>query len=398
MANLLFLAHRIPYPPNKGDKIRSYHFFEHLAQDNQMFLGTFIDDPDDWQYLDKLKPMCADSCFIGLNPWLAKIKCVQGLLTGQALSVPYYRSKALQAWVDRVIKAHGIDHVLVFSSVMAQFVECYGDGLTRVVDFVDVDSDKWRQYADKKQGLARWIYRRESRLLLQYERKTAQSAKAGIFVSPEEAELFKQLAGLEQGIDFIYNGVDAERFSPALTFDNPYQPDEKVIVFTGAMDYWANVDAVKWFAEEVFAKAALTGVNVKFYIVGAKPTPDVLALSKIPNVVVTGAVPDVRPFVAHAAWVAAPLRIARGVQNKVLEAMAMAKFIMATPAAMEGIATTEALDVSVSDSAEAMIKTLQTLVQQPAAQISQRNRDFVRTRFGWRQNLQKLSALLQGAA
>lgn len=395
MANLLFLAHRIPYPPNKGDKIRSYHFFEHLAQDNRMFLGTFVDDPADWQYVDKLKPLCGDSCFINLNPKLAKIKCARGLLTGQALSVPYYASQKMQAWVDKVIKENAIDKVFVFSSVMAQFVEHYGTRLTRVVDFVDVDSDKWRQYAEKKQGIAKWVYQRESRLLLQYEHKIAQNAKASTFVSPEEADLFKQLSGLEAGIGFIYNGVDAERFSPELTFDNPYQPDEKVIVFTGAMDYWANVDAVQWFAEEVFAKAALADSNVKFYIVGAKPTPDVQVLSKIPNVVVTGAVDDVRPFVAHAAWVAAPLRIARGIQNKVLEAMAMAKYIIATPAAMEGIAAGEALDVSISGSAEAMIKALEALVGQPVPPLSRRNRDFVKNRFGWQQNLQNLSALLQ---
>lgn len=395
MANLLFLAHRIPYPPNKGDKIRSYHFFEHLAQDNRMFLGTFVDDPADWQYVDKLKPLCGDSCFISLNPKLAKIKCAQGLLTGQALSVPYYASQEMQTWVDKVVEDHAIDKVLVFSSVMAQFVEHFGTGLTRVVDFVDVDSDKWRQYAEKKQGIAKWIYRRESRLLLQYERKIAQNAKASTFVSPEEADLFKQLSGLDAGIDFIYNGVDAERFSPELTFANPYQRDDKVIVFTGAMDYWANVDAVKWFAEDVFAKAVLTDSNIKFYIVGAKPSPEVLALSTIPNVVVTGAVDDVRPFVAHAAWVAAPLRIARGIQNKVLEAMAMAKYIIATPAAIEGIAAGEALDVSISDNAEAMVKTFETLAGQPIPKPSQRNRDFVKSRFGWRQNLQKLSVLLQ---
>ena len=151
MQDFLFLAHRIPYPPNKGDKIRSYHLLKYLASSYNIHLGTFIDDPDDWKHTDKLDTICAETCYLGLNSLHAKIKSLQGLLTGEALSLPYYKNQAMQAWVNKTINAHSIKKVLIFSSVMAQYINETHD-VEIIVDFVDVDSDKWRQYADSKKG------------------------------------------------------------------------------------------------------------------------------------------------------------------------------------------------------------------------------------------------------
>lgn len=396
MKDLLFLAHRIPYPPNKGDKIRSYHFLKYLSADYNIHLGAFIDEPKDWQYTDKLNELCAQTHYLGLNPLLAKIKSVQGLLTGEALSLPYYKNQAMQAWVDQVIKTHSIKKVLIFSSVMAQFMPSHRDDIDMIVDFVDVDSDKWRQYAAKKQGVAQWIYQREAKYLFEYEQKIAGQAKAGVFVSEQEAALFKSLApALSQKITHINNGVDIDYFSPELCFATPYRDDERVLVFTGAMDYWANVDAVCWFATEVFPHLLKTQPNATFYIVGSKPTKAVEALADNPNIIVTGAVDDVRPYVAHAAVAVAPLRIARGIQNKVLEAMAMGKHVVATTAAMEGIPYHESLAVSVSDDAGLMAKQVDDLLSNnPGVITSNANRDFVKVDFGWEQNVLKLSALL----
>ncbi len=196
--------------------------------------------------------LCAASFYQKLNPRNAKIKSLQGLLTGDALSLPYYKNAAMQAWVQTTVKTQGIKKILVFSSVMAQFVESFADS-DLVVDFVDVDSDKWRQYAESKHGIARWVYSREAKYLLAYEQKIARLAKTSLFVSAQEAELFRQLAQVAgDKIQHVDNGVDTDYFSPEHNFSSPYQTDDRVLVFTGAMDYWANVDAVVWFAEQVF--------------------------------------------------------------------------------------------------------------------------------------------------
>lgn len=396
MENLLFLVHRIPYPPNKGDKIRSYHLLKRLAKHYQVHLGTYIDDPADWQYVDKVNAICAQTHYVGLTQWLAKIKSLSGLLTGQALSLPYYNNQSMQTWIDQTINQYQIKKVLIFSSVMAQFINDSHD-VEMIVDFVDVDSDKWRQYANKKSGLAKWIYQRESEYLLEYERVIAAKAKASLFVSDQEALLFKRLAPeADSKITHINNGVDTDYFSPEHELASPCHADETALVFTGAMDYWANVDAVVWFATEVFPSILNNYPTAKFYIVGSRPSKEVQALAKLNNIVVTGSVDDVRPYIAHAKLVVAPLRIARGIQNKVLEAMAMGKYVAATSAAMEGIVGEEPIDVSINDAADAMANQIvEWLKLNPQAPASLTNRNFVQLKFSWKQNLSQLLELLQ---
>jgi sugar transferase (PEP-CTERM/EpsH1 system associated) len=346
--DLLFLVHRIPYPPNKGDKIRSYHFLKYLAFEFNIYLGTFIDDSNDRQHTDTVDQLCAETFYQDLKPSLAKIKSLQGLLTGEALSLPYYQSPAMQLWVDSTIKSHSIKKVLIFSSVMAKFINATHD-IDMIVDFVDVDSDKWRQYAEKKHGIVRWVYQRESKYLLNYEQQLAEKAKKSLFVSEQEAALFKKLSpSATAKIDHINNGVDTDFFSPDLSFQSPYINNEEALVFTGAMDYWANIDAVCWFGKDIFPQLEKRHPHLKFYIVGGKPSKEVQALAANPKIIVTGRVDDVRPYVAHAKLAVAPLRIARGIQNKVLEAMAMGKPIIATTAAMEGIPYHESLDIFVA--------------------------------------------------
>lgn len=395
MENLLFLAHRIPYPPNKGDKIRSYHFLKHLIAEYNVYLGTFIDDPNDWQYTKKLDDLCVETHYQGLNPLLAKIKSVQGLVTGEALSLPYYQNKAMQDWVDKTIKQHEIKKVLIFSAVMAQFIN-ETHAVEMLVDFVDVDSDKWRQYAASKSGLAKWVYQRESKRLFDYEKQIAGKSKRSFFVSEQEAALFKALApAVADQVTYINNGVDTDYFSPEQTFVSPYAESADALVFTGAMDYWANVDAVKWFADNVFPGIVTRHPQAKFYIVGSKPDKAVQELAN-DHVIVTGRVDDVRPYLSHARLVVAPLRIARGIQNKVLEAMAMGKYTVTSSAAMEGIAHDDNLALSISDEAEVMSKQINSLLDsKPTPLTINANRAFVKTTFSWQQNVNRLSQMLQ---
>ena len=332
MATILFLAHRIPYPPNKGDKLRAYHVLDHWTKQHKVFLGCFIDDPEDLQYRDELRERCVGTYFARLHPKLATIRAFSGFLTQSSLSVPYYHDRGLASWVDRVIAAEKPDCVFVYSSVMGQYVlDATPRPLRLLVDFVDVDSEKWAAYAAMKTFPAREIYRREARELLRFDRRVATEADACIFVSEPEADLFRTRAPeVHAKVFAIPNGIDTAYFSPENVGPRPDFTGAPVIVFTGQMDYWPNVDAVIWFSETVLPKIRERFPAAVFYVVGAHPSAAVRVLNSRPGIVVTGSVPDVRPYVGHADIVVAPLRVGRGIQNKVLEGMAMMRPVIAT--------------------------------------------------------------------
>ncbi len=392
--DLLFLVHRMPYPPNKGDKIRSWHLLRHLAERYRVHLGTFIDDPDDWQHVDFVQKQCASSHFARLDPRTARLRSLGALLGGRPLTLDYYRNAGLAGWVGQVMQQHPVRHVLVFSSAMAQYAPALAQG-ARVIDFVDIDSDKWRQYADKKPWPMSLLYRREGRALLAYERKIAAGFDASLFVSPAEAELFRQLAPESADrIGHFNNGVDTDYFSPQREYPNPYPGDELPIVFTGAMDYWPNVDAVQWFAREVLPAILAQRPAARFYIVGTRPSAQVQLLAKLPGVCVTGAVPDVRPYLAHARVSVAPLRIARGIQNKVLEAMSMAMPVVVSPQALEGIAATPGSEVVLAEDPARYAEAITALLREPATALGQAAREKVQSCYGWSANLAGVDRLL----
>jgi sugar transferase (PEP-CTERM/EpsH1 system associated) len=393
--NLLLLIHRIPYPPNKGDKIRSYHLLKHLAQHYRVHLATFVDDEDDWQHVPKVEALCTSSHFARLNPLAGRVRSLGALLGGRALSFDYYRNAAMQAWVDQTMASHAIDRVLVFSSPMAQYAENYPQA-RRVVDFCDIDSDKWRQYAAQKRWPMSWVYQREADTLLAYERHVAKTTDAALFVSAPEADLFRTLAPESDAkIGYFNNGVDTDYFSPQRDYERPYADGERALVFTGAMDYWPNIDAVQFFAAEVFPQLLAANPALRFYIVGARPAPAVTALAALPGVVVTGTVPDVRPYIHHAEICVAPLRIARGIQNKVLEAMAMARPVVVSGQALEGIDAAPGRELLLADGAAAFITTLTGLLAQPDASLGAAARAKVESQYSWPSNLARIEARLE---
>jgi len=393
---LLFLVHRIPFPPNKGDKIRSFNLLKKLAEDYQIFLGAFIDDDQDWQYVHEVQKFCSQCCFLPLDPLKGKLKSLKGFLDNQPLSIPYYQNKEMKKWVEGAVKDNAIERVVVFSSAMAQYVDPEWKA-HKVIDFVDVDSDKWLQYSKGKNWPMSWVYQREGEQLLGYDRKIAKTFNSSIFVSEQEAELFKTLAPESSGkITHIENGVDTDYFDPELDYESPYTESEQVIVFTGAMDYWANVDAVCWFAREVFPRILQHHIGARFYIVGARPTDAVMALERIEGVHVTGSVKDIRLYLHGAALAVAPMRIARGVQNKVLEAMAMAKPVVATTPAIEGIREWQNVDVTVEDNAEKMAQIVRDrLNKSQEITLSVKNRTCVKKHYSWESNLKRLEELLE---
>ena len=396
MSEILFLAHRIPYPPDKGDKIRSYHLLRALAAQHEVHLGTFVDDPADWAHVETVRRLCRETCIRPLSTRNARLRSAGGLLTGEPLTMAYYRDRALRGWVQCLAARRPLDGVLAFSSSMGQYAEGLRlrRGAVRVMDFCDVDSDKWRQYAESHSLPMRLVYQREARTLARTEARYVREFDASVVISDAEAGILRdQAGGSRDRILVAPNGVDTDYFDPAASFANPFAPGMRPVVFTGAMDYQANVDGVQWFARDVLPEIRRRLPDVVFVIVGSNPAPEVLGLVGQVGVVVTGRVPDVRPYLAHAEVVVAPLRVARGVQNKVLEAMAMARPVVATENAVQGIPQAAGAGVHVTSDPTLMARFVVDCATN--GDDGTRARQFVLERYVWQRNLARVSALFE---
>jgi polysaccharide biosynthesis protein PslH len=399
MAKILYLVHRMPYPPNKGDKVRSYHLLRHLAEQHEVYLGTFIDDPDDERHLDTLRQWCADVHAVRLHPLRARIASLAGLLGPDALTLRYYRDASLHRWVDKTLARESIGTAVVFSSSMAQYAEGR-QGLQMLVDFVDVDSAKWTEYASQHRWPLSWLYRREGQALLAYERRIARGAARSFFVTEQEVALFRSLAPeSEPVVEALCNGVDADFFSPDPSRPSPFAEGERAVVFTGAMDYWPNVDAVRWFAQDMLPELRRRWPSLRFHIVGRSPTPAVRDLASA-SVNVTGTVPDVRPYLQHADVVVAPLRLARGIQNKVLEAMAMARPVVTAPSCAKAIEAAQGEEFLVAETGPQYVDAVSRLLADPAhaRRIGQAGRQRVLAGYSWTAHLGAFGRYIPGRA
>jgi polysaccharide biosynthesis protein PslH len=395
MRDLLYLPHRLPFPPDKGDKVRSYHLFQYLRHHYRVFLGTFIDDAEDQQYIPRVRELCHAAFIAPLDPVMARMRSLAGFFSGEALTLPYYRNASLAAWINRVVKENQIQTAVVFSSAMASYVEKLPE-LRVLVDFVDVDSAKWSAYARSRPWPLSSIYDREARTLLAHERATAARATQSFFSTDAEATLFRSLAPeCAYKIEGVSNGVDAEYYSPKHDLRSPFQPHDKAIVFTGAMDYWPNIDAVRWFAKEVFPELQERQPDLRFYIVGRRPAPAVRALAN-DKIIVTGTVADTRPYLHHSAVVVAPLRIARGIQNKILEAMAMARPVVASESCAAPIEAAAGKELLTAGDRSQFIGQISELLGSPAraAAVGAAARQLVLERYTWSAHLSRLDAYL----
>ena len=398
MADLLYLVHRMPYPPNKGDKVRSYHLLKHLAARHRVHLGTFMDDPDDAQHIETLRSICAGLHVVPLDPRRAKVASLTGLLRGEALSLAYYRSPSMARWVAATMAHHDITASVVFSSSMAPYTEPW-PAVPMLVDLVDVDSAKWAEYADAHRWPMSWLYRREGRRLLTSERATVARAAKSFLVTQKEVDLFSRLAPETRGrVDALSNGVDADYFCPDPHRPSPFQADEIALVFTGAMDYWPNIDAVCWFVREALPALRQRWPRVRLHIVGRSPAAAVLALAS-DAVVVSGTVPDVRPYLQHAAVVVAPLRLARGLQNKVLEAMAMARPAVVAAPCVDALDVVPGRDVVPAQDIADYVREVDALLSQPqrAVALGHAGREQVLKVYSWAAQLAALDGTLSQA-
>ena len=333
MGDILFLAHRVPFPPDRGDKIRAFNIIRYLSERKRVHLVAFADDPADLKRKSGLAKLTGNRQIV----WRSKpqmLAGVQSLLSNRPVSLTAFDNAEVHRAVETMLARHAIDTIYVFSSQMAQYVPLRPRQKV-VMDFVDMDSAKFASYGETSRGFTGWMMRREARLLGAHERAIAARADASLFVSEEEAQLFRERTGAAR-VHAVGNGIDTGIFDPGAQFKRIDTMGE-LIVFTGQMDYRPNVEGVTWFVETILPHIRLRHPKARFAIVGRKPTDAVKALAKHPGVTVTGEVPDVRPWLHAASVVVAPLKLARGIQNKVLEAMAMARPVVASTAAATGI-------------------------------------------------------------
>ncbi len=394
---LLFLIQRLPYPPTKGEKIRALQIFSYLSQWYEMHLGCLLDDPADAEHVDTMRAMCASTHIAPLNRRIATILCLRGLLTGEALSVAYFQDRGLRRWVRDVMARVKPAMVFVYSSNMAPYLLDLPRSAPLAIDLVDVDSEKWRAYADKLTGLRRWVYRREWNKVAALERRIAQEADMASFVSDAEAALFETLVPNHAATVLgVSNGVDHRYFDPDLPCAPIYDTNVPNYVFTGTMDYPPNADAVVWFATEILPIVRQSLPAAQFHIVGHSPNETVRRLAQRDGVHVTGRVADVRPYVRHATASVAPMRIARGIQNKVLEAMSLARPVVVTSGALEGIDAVPGTEVLLADDIHGFAAACVALASgERGAEIGRAARGCVLQRYDWPARLSRYDAILR---
>jgi sugar transferase (PEP-CTERM/EpsH1 system associated) len=391
---ILYLAHRLPYPPNKGEKIRAFHQIQQLAKRHTIHLCSFVDDPDDLPYIPALRKHCASVEVVYRSNTSSLLLATAALLRRRPLSVSLFYRKAFAKKILEKLATVRFDCLFVSSSSMAQY-SCLAPELPKVIDFIDVDCEKWRLYAQYHSFPLAMIYRLEAKRLAKYEEQAAHIFDHCILISEEERRLFQErVAG--RPVSVISNGVDLEYFAPhGFDFLRVSHPS---IVFTGAMDYFPNVDAVQYFCQQVFPLVRQSAPKAQFYIVGRNPIRQVKALQKYPNVIVTGTVPDIRPYLARATVSVAPLRIARGVQNKVLEAMAIGVPVVGTAESFKGIAATENDGIRIADEPGLFAQHVVAFLKSEArfrCQIARQTRGYIERHHRWEHQGSQLERVLE---
>jgi sugar transferase (PEP-CTERM/EpsH1 system associated) len=340
---LVFLCQRLPYPPNKGERIQSFNMLRHLTQRYRVLVGTVIDDPADKPGIETLRRMVHELCVVeAMKPW-SFLRALPRWLLGQPVSFATFRSRTIERWLDEMERRYKPVAVVAHSSnISAYAVDGFkrdgANGPRRILHFSDLDSEKFVAYAARSRGVMRWILQVEARRVRREERRLIRHADAVGFVSDDEANLCRSI--IDQHAERVFtlsNGVDTTIFDPQRYPAPPFAKEGPIFMFTGAMDYPPNVEAVIWFSRDVFPAIRTELPGAGFMIVGSNPPSEVRKLADNPGIVVTGRVESTAAYLAHADVAVAPLLIARGLQNKVLEAMAMAKPVVVSKCALTGI-------------------------------------------------------------
>jgi sugar transferase (PEP-CTERM/EpsH1 system associated) len=385
--NILFLSHRIPFPPNKGEKIRTFHQLKHLVDaGHKVSVIAPYEDDSELDFFNALKEQfCQNVEGIKLGNKLLRL--LTGIFKSKALSVANFYSTELQTALDDMVSKHQFDAIICTASSMAEYVfnSSHLNSDKRpalLMDFMDLDSDKWRQYSLRSSYPMKWIYQRETKLIGDFELKIAEKFNACFFITESEKALFCKTIGQDDNIYAVENGMDTDVFKPA---PNKAIPSQPILLFTGVMDYAPNVDAVVWFVENVWAKVLEQWPQAKFYIAGMSPSDKVKALKTKKGIVVTGFVDDILPYFDQASVFVGPFRIARGVQNKVLQAFACGLPVIATNMGAEGIRCKDGESILLAQTPDDFMQQLMNLSesQELSKKISGNALQIIHQHYAW---------------
>ncbi len=387
---VLFLSQRVPFPPNRGDKITTWRLLERMARDHEVTVAAFAHDRADEEGARLLAERGFEVHTVPLDMRRAKLRALPLLLTSRPLTLGVFDAPAMRALVTRL--STQVDAAYAYSSSMGAFL--VSGELPWVMHFAELDSDKWRQYAERHRWPMAAIYRREWRLLEAYERQLSGRARQNVFCTPLEEEIFQRtLPGFPSMV--LRNGVDLEQFAP-----RPAEAEPGHLVFTGVMDYYPNVDGCVHFVREVLPRVRAEFPEARLSIVGSRPTKEVQRLGEHEGVTVTGFVDSTADWMARAEVAVAPLRVARGIQNKVLEAMAMGLPVVGTTSATQGVAAVHGRHYLVADRVEEQAHAVRGLLRDAASRerLGAAARRFVEEHHDWEQALAPLDPLLAGLA
>lgn len=389
MGEILFLAHRVPFPPNRGDKIRSYNLLKRLARIAPVHVATFGEDAADMAEEAALAAVAVSFCLVQRSRPLI-VAGLQSVLSGQPVSLPAFYDRRLADYVAQVLRERDIGTVFIFSGQMGQYVPA--DFAGRVIaDFVDVDSLKFENYAKRPGNLIRALHSREARLLRDEEARIALRAEVSLLISEEEAALFRaRLTPAERAgadVRVLRNGIDSVSFDPTACLPEPRLQElpGPRLIFTGQMDYPPNVDAVIRATHQIMPLVGAICPDASLHVVGRNPTEKVKALDGVEGTRIWGSVDDIRPWLKGADIALVPLGIGRGVQNKVLEAMAMGLPTVLTPQAATGIPALDRTHFLIADSDADLASAVCRLAEDPAwaRALGQEARHFVVDKFSW---------------
>lgn len=372
------LTHRLPYPPDKGERIRAYHWLRSLACEHEVDLLTLAQPPVPDDYRRALQELACNVTIVTHNRLAALLRMAWAMFTGRSLTEAYFRSRRFAKLFTLLLSGGKYDACLLICSSTGAYLLGAPRSKRLIVDLIDVDSVKWQLYAQHRRGLARWIYRRESSKVAQLERDLAEQSAATIMVSQHECDLLNAAIPGARTLA-IPNPVQAEIHAAGSVGQR--QPADR-LVFVGQMDYFPNVDAVRWFGQNVWLQLLDRHPNIRWFIVGRDPVRAVRKLGRLPNVTVTGTVDDVRPYLDDAISIA-PLQIGCGVQNKVLEALAAARPVVASPAAARGLDLRGQEELLIAQTPDEWTSALDLLLQDQAlaAELGRRGHQAVAERY-----------------
>lgn len=389
--NILYLCHRFPFPPKRGGKIRPFNMIRHLSKiGHSVTVCSLARSYEEAQDGRGIAPYC-DSHEMGhVKDWLQVIRMVARLPMRTPSSMGFFYSPDLARRVSSLLTSKTWDLIFVHCSSVAQYVEHVQD-VPKILDFGDMDSQKWLEYAHHKPLPFSIGYQLEGRKMLAAEKRLA--LRFDLCTATTRAE-WETLQGIESGADtdWFPNGVDADYFCPV---DASY--DANTISFIGRMDYYPNQECMVRFCEQVWPLLKSHRPTLKLLIVGADPSKAIRKLGDMDGVTVTGSVPDIRPFVRKSALMVAPLNIARGTQNKILEAMAMGVPVVTSSAAAGGVDAEAKLHFLVADTPDAYARAILGIVENPneRARLAESGRLRMLSHHAWPRSMVRMDRLIE---